>query len=84
MNVYTIKDNGADFFMQPYVARSDQEAVRMYVLAMGDRWPFRGDYHLFHVGNFSDETGEIEGIVPRLVIRGDSLDASSDPRVKGN
>lgn len=80
MKIFSIKDTGAGYFWPPFVAKNDQQAVRMFVQGLGESWSFRGDFQLFALGSFDDENGVLVAEDARLVIRGDSLDESADPR----
>lgn len=81
MNVYTIRDAVAGFFLPPFLARNDGQATRMFVGSLGDSFPYREGFMLYHIGEFSDENGTIASIDPKLVIAGNSIDPKLDPRV---
>lgn len=62
-NVYSVYDSKADAFLPPFIAPTDQVAIRMVtaeVLNDGtnlNRFP--GDYTLFALGEWKQETGEL-------------------------
>lgn len=67
MNIYSIRDIKADYFMQPFMARNDGEATRSFAGAVNDssnpnnmiaRYP--GDYELFSLGLFDEVTGHLD------------------------
>jgi hypothetical protein len=66
MNVYSIKDLKAAYFMQPFVSRNKGEAVRSFSSAVNDAGnsnnlmaKYPADYALFELGTFDEETGAI-------------------------
>lgn len=65
LKIYTIFDRKAVAHHQPFYARSDAEAMRMIMESMHggqsklSQWP--DDYHLYGLGKFDDQTGEIVG-----------------------
>lgn len=80
MNMYTIKDGAADFFITPFFAKTDAQATRMFISSLGDSFPYRRDYTLFKVAIFDDDTGTVTGNVPSVVLAGHSIDENDDPR----
>lgn len=81
MNVYTIRDAVAGYFLPPFTARNDGQAQRMFVGSLGDSFPYRDGFMLYHIGSFSDENGTLERIDPVLVLAGNAVDQKLDPRV---
>lgn len=65
MKMFTIFDRKVVAHLTPFFARSDAEAIRMMketVLSGNSKlsqWP--GDYHLYGLGEFDDQTGEVLG-----------------------
>lgn len=82
LKIYTIHDDKAGFFIQPFFAVTDGQATRMFIGSLGDSFPHRADFKLFTVGFFNTDTGDIEGAGPTLVLAGLSIPVSLDPRVK--
>lgn len=82
MIIYSVRDDSADYFLPPFLARTDAQAVRMFIGSLGDSFPYRHDFHLMAVGGFDQDTGLVTAEdAPRLVISGVSIDAKLDPRV---
>lgn len=65
MKMYTVFDRKAAVHMTPFTARSDGEASRMLLESMlggqSKLMQFHSDYHLYGIGTFDDNTGEIIG-----------------------
>lgn len=66
MNLYTIHDQTAGYFMQPFAARNDGEATRSFSNAINDsRDPNNllakhpSQFALYRVASYSDETGQV-------------------------
>lgn len=65
-NMYSIFDNKAGAYFAPFFAPTDGAAVRVVMDALEDkntslsRHP--ADYHLFHVGVWHGQTGEVQGL----------------------
>ncbi|AXL14672.1 nonstructural protein [Microviridae sp.] len=55
-------------------------AKRIFLLSMGDQFVHRGDYTLYQLGKFNDQTGEITEPEPRFVLNGLSISPDMDPR----
>lgn len=81
MNFYTVRDESAQYFLPPFLARTDGQAQRMFIGSLGDSFPYRRDFSLFCVGTFDDDNGVVSPIEPRLVLAGVSVADSLDPRV---
>ena len=80
MNVYTIRDQVAGFFIAPYLAENDGHACRMFVASLGDTFPHRADFSLHRIGSFDTDTGELTTCDPTMVMAGTSIDPRLDPR----
>lgn len=80
MNIYTIRDSAAEYFMTPFTAQTDGQAKRMFLQSMGDNFPFRHDYILFRIGEFDDESGSLTETTPEVVVAGSSFSDNADPR----
>lgn len=66
MNVYSIRDNTAEYFGAPFIARNQGEAVRSFTGAVNDtRNPDNlmakhpSEYALYLVGTWDETTGRI-------------------------
>lgn len=81
MNVYTIHDLTAGFYLPPFTAPNDGMAERMFIGSLGDSFHFRSQFSLWRIGVFSDESGTITPHdANHLVLQGNSVHASLDPR----
>lgn len=69
-----IRDKKSLAFMQPFFARTKPEAIRAFADAVNDpKTQFHGhpgDYHLFAIGVFDDDTGEIVSLKTEELIDG--------------
>lgn len=81
MRLYTIRDQVAGFFINPYVAPNDGVAKRMFIAGLSDSFPHRADFSLHCIGSFDDQTGQLTPLDPHLVLSGLSIDSSLDPRL---
>jgi len=79
--IYAIRDNGAEFFIQPFTAPTDTVAQRMFIGSLGDSFPHRQDFALYRCGIFNTQTGCIESQDPELVLNGLSIPEKFDPRL---
>jgi hypothetical protein len=65
MKYFTIKDNKAEFFHQPFTARNINDAVRTVTTMVNNSDPNNmlashpNDYSLFMVGDFDDNEGQL-------------------------
>jgi hypothetical protein len=78
--VYTIRDSVADYFLPPFVAQTDDQASRMFIGSLGDSFPYRSGFMLYHVADFSSESGLFTAREPTLVLAGSSVNDELDPR----
>lgn len=79
LRVYAVHDGAIGAFLRPFLARSEGEAVRMWLAAVKEQPEFVSnikDYSLFFLSEFNDVTGEY-GVpaeerlsVPRVVMSG--------------
>ena len=70
-NMYSICDK-ATSFIYPFPGRSDQEAIRQFAVEMNNTPIGRdnpGDFDLYRVGIFDDQTGRIESVEPAVHVR---------------
>jgi len=81
MNMFTIRDDAAKYWLPPFFAKTDAQAIRMFVGSLGDSFPYRADFALYCIGSFDDEKGEVKAERPRVVIGGHSIAETLDPRV---
>lgn len=80
MNIYTIRDQVAGFFMPPFCAENDNLAVRMWTVSMGDNFVHRADFSLHRLGSFDTDSGVLTASDPTLVRSGTSIPIEHDPR----
>ena len=76
--IVSIYDTKAMFFANPWTARNEGEAIRLFTSGINDKETQLNkhptDFNLYYVGTFDDEIGTIEPAVPRLIIAGSSVD----------
>lgn len=75
INIYSIKDNVAGF-LQPTYSLYETQALRDFSYACNQPGLMNfkpEDYSLWYVGSFDTETGEVESIVPKLIIHGSEV-----------
>lgn len=66
--VFAVFDTKVALFAQPFFARNQAAAMRMFNDACSDpsttlsKHP--ADFHLYHLGSFDEETGYLESIKP--------------------
>jgi len=80
LKIYSIRDEAAEFFIQPFLANADAQAIRMFIGSLGDSFPHRSDFNLFFCGSFDTETGVIEACPPKIILAGLSVADELDPR----
>lgn len=78
--MYSIRDAVAQYYLPPFLAQNNDHAVRMMISSLGDHFPYRSGFMLYKIGNFDDDAGVLEAMDPVLVLQGNSIAASSDPR----
>jgi len=82
MNLYSIHDGSAQYFLPIFAAKTGDQAKRMFIGSLGDSFPYRADFTLHHVGHFDDDTGTLTACDPPVVVlTGLSIPPSMDPRV---
>lgn len=73
-SLYTVHDAKAEMYQVPWVERNDHTATRAFAINVNnsDSHMFHnpGDYTLFCIGNYDDETGLIEQTLPRSIGNG--------------
>lgn len=62
-NVYSVYDSVSEEFGLPVLFKNDVQAYRSFKKEVleNDKVAFPSDYKLFRIGEFDDETGEIDG-----------------------
>lgn len=67
-SLYSVFDTKAAVFANPYTSTNDQTALRDFARAATDPssnlCAFPGDYMLFNIGSYDDNTGVIEPLSP--------------------
>jgi hypothetical protein len=61
LNIYSVRDNSAQFHFTPFFARTHVEASRMFNQLLDDpkRSGARIEYSLYYHGTFDDQLGSI-------------------------
>lgn len=78
--MYTIFDAKAAYFMPPFMARTDAEAQRMFIQAMGQNFAYRADYNLFCIAEFNEENGVLTALdAPLIVLTGATIPEKFNP-----
>jgi len=71
--IFTIRDNKAEFFHPPFFQRTYGEAERNFrQLAHDGKSTISQnpeDFDLYHVGEYDDQTGKIDPIPPKHIIK---------------
>ena len=75
-NIYTIRDDAAAYFLPIFLARTHSEAKRMFITSLGDSFPHRSDFKLFHIGEFDEDIGLLTPQEPTMVLAGLSIPAN--------
>lgn len=72
LEVYSIRDAKTEAFNTPFYARTNGEAKRMFINSAdnGNFAKHHGDYQLFHLATFDDNTGEFHPMVPNMIMTG--------------
>lgn len=85
MNVYSIYDGQAQYFLPPFNAETDGVAKRNFIVSLGDSFPFRADFILYRIGHFDSDEGLLIGEpTPAVVMNGISIDDSYAPMATSN
>lgn len=75
-NIYAVKDELANHYMEPTFISSDQEALRLFAHQINNipLWKDNSsDYSLFKIGTYDQATGTIVGIMPEKLSGGRSV-----------
>ena len=81
--LYSIYDKKACFYVAPFSARNDAEAVRSVTQALRDpntqlaQHP--EDFHLVTIGSFDDNTSEISYSPPHVIVECSALAQEAKP-----
>lgn len=74
--LFSVYDLKGGVYMVPFPARSTVDAVRSVTASFSDpevratpAYTNAGDFALYEIGNFDDETGLIESVYPVFVVR---------------
>lgn len=66
--VYTVHDNKAQAFLQPFFSKTDGEAIRMFQDICGDSnhlfHRHAHDFHLYRLGSYDDVSGSLANVDP--------------------
>lgn len=77
LSAYSVRDESAQSFGTPFYAQTELVAIRSFKMLIDDErstvYHYPGDFSLYHLGYFDDETGILEPIHPVSVVRGDSM-----------
>lgn len=72
--VYAIRDNVAGFFGGPIINHSDEMAIREFKYTMsrseGIERDFVGDFSLYRIGSYDNNTAEITPELPTIIFKG--------------
>ena len=75
-DIYTVKDELTNRFMQPTFIESENEAKRLFKHQINniELWKSNAeDFSLYKIGTFDQKTGTIIGINPEKIIGGRSV-----------
>lgn len=81
LNIYTIYDQKAKAYLQPFFLTSDGQAIRMFMDNINSKDEntisnHPADYTLFKIGHYNDHDGHIESLPPRPM--GNGLEYMTD------
>ncbi len=95
--IVSIYDKATSAYMRPFFAQSLGQATRMFTDETNrkdgsDIGNHPEDYALFHIGNFHDNSGQLEDIEPHCIARAHEIyqspqntrDGMSRPLLKGD
>lgn len=72
MEAYSVRDDAVGAFLPLFFARSKGEAIRSFTMAVSDeKHQFaasKGDYVLFKIGSFDDNSGALFGDGPERIM----------------
>jgi hypothetical protein len=72
LNAYSVKDLQVLAFLPPFYARTNGEAGRNFIQAVGNGGlkATPTDYELYYIGKFNDESGRLEPEEPQYLTNG--------------
>lgn len=77
LNLYSFYDVKGEFYGSPFVSRNHNTAIRMFSQAIRTQGfacaEAPCDFHLVHIGSFSDEDAQLISVTPKTVITGVEL-----------
>lgn len=72
MNIYSIRDNKAEAFLQPFFSKNHATAIRAVEEAVADPShqfaKHASDYAVYHLGFFQEDTGQILPEAPKHLV----------------
>lgn len=75
--IYTVFDSKAEAYLQPYYAKNDSVAIRLFRVAANDKEHqfsiSAEDYTLFRIGEFDVNNGTITTELPTVIARAHEL-----------
>ena len=88
IGIYAVRDNKVNGFMQPMFLLSEGVARRSFTDAInGDKnglfYKYPGDFDLYSLGSFDDQTGELIAETPRNLCNGSALVVADHDMVAG-
>lgn len=76
MKMYSVRDLATNQFNQPFCELADDSAIRGFSYQVNNNgiMGFKPtDFQLFQIGEFDLEKGEVSGILPVLICRGEDV-----------
>ena len=77
LNLYSFYDIKGEFYGSPFVSRNHNTAVRLFSQAIRTQGfacaEAPCDFHLVHIGSFSDKDAQLVSVTPKTVITGVEL-----------
>lgn len=72
--IYCVRDLAANSFLAPFMAVSDEVALRQFAFAFKDDRSIMaanpGDFELFRIADFNQESGRIDPVDKIMIARG--------------
>lgn len=81
--IYAVKDLAVQAYGIPFFVRAKGEAVRSFQDEVNKKdgqsaiAAHPEDYELYYIGNYNDQTGEIEPLAPELIARAKDLNTGT-------
>ncbi|AXL14452.1 nonstructural protein [Microviridae sp.] len=77
-NLYSVCDTVAGRFSPPFISANDRTAQRDFITACRDPQSMMSksplDYHLYSLGTYDQDDGQIDPTAPNLVATGNIID----------